>query len=583
MYLTDLALSDFRSYRQMIIKVGRGVTTFVGENGQGKTNIVEGIAYLATLSSHRVSSDHALVRQGAQAGVVQARVMHGEHPSTVEVEIFAGRANRARLNRGQVRPTELLGQVRTVVFAPEDLELVRGEPGVRRQFLDDIMIQLRPRLAGVKAEYEKVLRQRAALLKACGAQRRRGMQVDGSTLDVWDMQLARLGAQITAARSHIVAGLRPHVAEYYRAVSGGRGAARVDYLDAASRGIFHLPPPEQFLDERGVVGAGFVGGESAAGSAGSAGSARTVSAVGQSGTAGGAGRSDGAGLVGGVGSVGPAGGAGDTDSARDSATVDTAAALEQSAVTTRAEEACQLVADHEAELADVDLTEIRLLTALAEKRDQEIARGVNLVGPHRDEVVLSLGTLPAKGYASHGESWSYALALRLGAWKLLREDVSGEWAEDGEPILILDDVFAELDARRRERLAEIVSEAQQVFVTAAVGDDLPEKLAGARFWVHDGFVEKIEEPVAGVGELVASVAADGGQAVAVGEPGAGDAAAVDGSPSKGDVHNDGVDETETPEPVEANGVNSVGERAISEPDDVNPEVSDVNSRGEDDG
>ena len=152
-----------------------------------------------------------------------------------------------------------------------------------------------------------------------------------------------------------------------------------------------------------------------------------------------------------------------------------------------------MVADHELELADIDLTEIRLLTALAEKRDQEIARGVNLVGPHRDEVVLSLGTLPAKGYASHGESWSYALALRLGAWKLLREDVSGEWAEDGEPILILDDVFAELDARRRERLAEIVSEAQQVFVTAAVGDDLPEKLAGARFWVHDGVVERIEE------------------------------------------------------------------------------------------
>ena len=500
MYLTDLALSDFRSYRQMIIKLDRGVTTFVGENGQGKTNIVEGIAYLATLSSHRVSSDHALVRQGAQAGVVQARVMHGEHPSTVEVEIFAGRANRARLNRGQVRPAELLGQVRTVVFAPEDLELVRGEPGVRRQFLDDIMVQLRPRLAGVKAEYEKVLRQRAALLKACGAQRRRGQQVDGSTLDVWDMQLARLGAQITAARSHIVAGLRPHVAEYYRAVSGGRGVARVDYLDNANRGTFHLPPPEQFLDERGVVGAGFVGGDSGAG--------------------------------------GVAGGDEGASSAGESVTVDgaeavDAAASERPAVTTRAEEARQLVADHEAELADVDLTEIRLLTALAEKRDQEIARGVNLVGPHRDEVVLSLGTLPAKGYASHGESWSYALALRLGAWKLLREDVSGEWAEDGEPILILDDVFAELDARRRERLAEIVSEAQQVFVTAAVGDDLPEKLAGARFWVHDGVVERIEES-AGV---TAGRAAD--------EEGLGDEPVVTG--------------------------------------EVRPGVSDVTARGEDDG
>ncbi len=406
MYLTDLALSDFRSYHQAIVKLDRGVVTFVGENGQGKTNIVEAIGYLATLSSHRVSNDHALVRQGAQAGVVRARVMHGEHPSTVEVEIFAGRANRARLNRGQVRPAELLGHVRTVVFAPEDLELVRGEPGVRRQYLDDIMVQLRPRLAGVKSEYEKVLRQRAALLKACGKQRRRGQNVDSGSLDVWDMQLAHLGAQITAARAQIVAGLRPHVAEYYRVVSGGRGEARIDYLDNANRGIFELPSPLQLLDE----------------------------------------------------SEGPA--------------------------------ASNTVSAHEAELNDVELNEVRLLSALAEKRDQEIARGVNLVGPHRDELVLSLGTLPAKGYASHGESWSYALALRLGAWQLLREDDSGEWAEDGEPILILDDVFAELDSRRRERLAEIVTDAQQVFVTAAVGDDLPETLRGARFVVHGGGVER---------------------------------------------------------------------------------------------
>ncbi|MFT0848837.1 DNA replication/repair protein RecF [Actinomycetaceae bacterium L2_0104] len=409
MYLTDLALSDFRSYHQAIVKLDQGVTTFVGENGQGKTNIVEAVGYLATLSSHRVSSDHALVRQGAQAGVVQARVMHGDHPSTIEVEIFAGRANRARLNRGQVRPAELLGHVRTVVFAPEDLELVRGEPGVRRQFLDDIMVQLRPRMAGVKAEYDKVLRQRAALLKACGKQRRRGQNVDSSALDVWDMQLAHLGAQLTAARAQIVAGLRPHVAEYYHLVSGGRGEARIDYLDNANRGVFHLPSPLQLLDaEEGA-------------------------------------------------------------------------------------EARRLVVEHEAELNDVELTEVRLLNALAERRDQEIARGVNLVGPHRDELVLSLGTLPAKGYASHGESWSYALALRLGAWKLLREDASGEWAEDGEPILILDDVFAELDARRRERLAEIVTDAQQVFVTVAVGEDLPQTLRGARFRVHDGVVEREED------------------------------------------------------------------------------------------
>lgn len=406
MYLTDLALSDFRSHHQMIIKLDQGVTTFVGENGQGKTNIVEAIGYLATLSSHRVSNDNALIRQGAQAAVVQARIVHGKHPSTVEVEIFAGRANRARLNRGQVRPAELLGHVRTVVFAPEDLELVRGEPGVRRQFLDDIMIQLRPRMAGVKSEYEKVLRQRAALLKEYGKRRRRGQIIDTSALDVWDMQLARLGAQITAARAGIVVGLRPHVADFYRMVSGDQGVARLDYLDNSSKGVYALPSALELLDE-----------------------------------------GDGAEVV-------------------------------------------AAVAEHEAELNDVELSEVRLLGALAGKRDQEIARGVNLVGPHRDELVLSLGSLPAKGYASHGESWSYALALRLGAWQLLREDVSGEWAKDGEPILILDDVFAELDSRRRERLAEIVTDAQQVFVTAAVGDDLPVSLRGERFVVHDGVVDK---------------------------------------------------------------------------------------------
>lgn len=410
MYLTDLALSDFRSYRQVVLKLAPGVTTFVGENGEGKTNIVEAIGYLATLSSHRVSSDNALVRQGAQAGVVQARVAHGQHQSTIEVEIYAGKANRARLNRGNVRPVELIGHLRTVTFAPEDLELVRGDPGERRRFLDDLMIQMKPRMAGVKAEYDKVTRQRAALLKSLGAQKRRGRQVDTDSLDVWDVQLAKLGAQITGARAQIIAGLRPRVAHYYEIVSGRSGlaaTARIDYVDSATKGKFTLPSPEELHD------------------------------------------SD------------------------------------------KGEAAQQEVVRHEDDLTDLDLTEVQILTSLAERRDQEINRGVNLVGPHRDELFLGLGTLPAKGYASHGESWSYALALRLGAWKLLREDSSGEWSDDGEPILILDDVFSELDAKRRQRLSEIVLEAHQVFVTAAVGDDLPEDLAGERFFVHNGHVDPV--------------------------------------------------------------------------------------------
>ncbi|MDE1654831.1 DNA replication/repair protein RecF [Actinotignum schaalii] len=394
MYISDLALADFRNYRREVARFRPGVTILVGENGQGKTNLVEAIAYLATLTSHRVSSDNALIRQGATAGVVQARVMRGESPTTVDVEIYAGRANRARLNRGNVRPIEILGTIRAVLFAPEDLSLVRGEPAVRRAFLDDLMVQLRPRLAAVKSEYERVIRQRAALLKTAGAARRRGKAVDHAAIDVWDEQLATLAAQIVTARAELVARLRPYVTEMYNVVSGNRGHARLDYAANAWRGTFTLP--------------------------------------------------------------------------------DAAALLNAAAAS------CQAVTAQEEALRDVETARSLLRSQLDERRDQEIERGVNLVGPHRDDLRLSLGTLPAKGYASHGESWSYALALRLACWKLL--------SEDGEPILLLDDVFAELDARRRERLAELVAQADQVIVTAAVGDDLPESLRGDRLHIAAGSI-----------------------------------------------------------------------------------------------
>ncbi|MDK6906688.1 DNA replication/repair protein RecF [Actinotignum timonense] len=394
MYISDLALADFRNYRREMARFRSGVTILVGENGQGKTNLVEAIGYLATLTSHRVSSDNALIRQGAAAGVVQARVLRGESPTTVEVEIYAGRANRARLNRGNVRPIEILGTIRAVLFAPEDLALVRGEPAVRRAFLDDLMVQLRPRLASVKSEYERVIRQRAALLKTAGAARRRGKAVDHAAIDVWDEQLAALAAQIVAARAELVARLRPYVTEMYNVVSGNRGHARLDYAANAWRGTFTLP--------------------------------------------------------------------------------DAAALLNDDAAS------CHAVTAHEEALRDVETARALLRSQLDERRDQEIERGVNLVGPHRDDLRLSLGTLPAKGYASHGESWSFALALRLACWKLL--------SEDGEPILLLDDVFAELDARRRERLAELVAGAEQVIVTAAVGDDLPESLRGDRLHIAAGSI-----------------------------------------------------------------------------------------------
>ena len=414
MYLSDLALTDFRSYERAIVALKPGVTVLVGENGQGKTNLIEAVGYLSTLSSHRVSGDAALVRQGATAAVVQARVVRSSAPTTVEVEIYSGRANRARINRGLVRPPEIVGTVRSVLFAPEDLELVSGDPAARRSFLDRIMVQLRPRMVAVKSEYDRAARQRAALLKSAGAARRGGGSADAAALDVWDVQLARLGARITAARAEIVARLRPRVDEFYAKVSGGRGPAEIAYRASAGR-----------LTER-ANGAG----------------------------------------------GGPDFGEGTQE-----------------------------------ELRDVKLNEIRLISAMAERREEEIRRGVNLVGPHRDELELALGTLPARGYASHGESWSYALALKLASWRVLCGDESGEWAEGGEPVLILDDVFAELDARRRDRLARIVEEAEQAIVTAAVGSELPAELGGRRLTVTLGNVS--EEPES-VSEEMTSVVEESG-------------------------------------------------------------------------
>ena len=414
MYLSDLALTDFRSYERAIVALKPGVTVLVGENGQGKTNLIEAVGYLSTLSSHRVSGDAALVRQGATAAVVQARVVRSSAPTTVEVEIYSGRANRARINRGLVRPPEIVGTVRSVLFAPEDLELVSGDPAARRSFLDGIMVQLRPRMVAVKSEYDRAARQRAALLKSAGAARRGGGAADAAALDVWDVQLAKLGARITAARAEIVARLRPRVDEFYAKVSGGRGPAEIAYRASAGR-----------LTER-ANGAG----------------------------------------------GGPDFGEGTQE-----------------------------------ELRDVELNEIRLISAMAERREEEIRRGVNLVGPHRDELELALGTLPARGYASHGESWSYALALKLASWRVLRGDESGEWTEGGEPVLILDDVFAELDARRRDRLARIVEEAEQTIVTAAVGSELPAGLGGRRLTVTLGNVS--EEPES-VWEKMTSVVKESG-------------------------------------------------------------------------
>lgn len=400
MYVADLALTDFRSWADLVVAFPPGVSALVGANGQGKTNVVEAVAYLATFTSHRVAGDAALVRRGASRAVVRARAVRGERSAVLEVEIVAGRANRARLNRAPVqRPRDVLGIVRSVVFAPEDLSLVKGDPDGRRRFLDDLLVMLTPRMAGVRSDYERLLRQRSALLKSASPARG-GRGSDAlRTLDVWDGHLAAAGAQIVAARTALVGSLQPHVALAYERVSAGHGDARLAYRsslddDATSLGRY----------------TGEAGGSQAAG--------------------GNSGR-------------------------------------------------------------DVAVLEARLLEAMARLRSREIERGVCLVGPHRDDLSLGIGDLPARGYASHGESWSLALALRLASYELLRADESGEWSAGGEPVLILDDVFAELDTRRRDRLAAMVSSAEQVVVTAAAAADVPEVLEGARFDVGEGKVTRV--------------------------------------------------------------------------------------------
>lgn len=386
MYVSDLALNDFRSYDDLVLAFEPGVTAFIGRNGAGKTNIVEAIGYLAGFSSHRVAGDAALVRQGAGAAVVRAKSQHAGRATVVEVEIVAGKANRARVNRTAARTRDAVGLVSSVVFAPEDLELVKGDPQHRRRFLDDVVVQLTPRMAGVRSDYDKIVRQRSALLKSAGPAHRRGAVPTEmlATLDVWDAQLARVGAELTAARMRALQGLRPLVVSAYEAVSGGGGPATMSYRSSL----------------RSVGGA--------------------------------------------------------------------------DPIVPEADEADHLDADGYAEA---------LLETMGRVRSKELDRGICLVGPHRDDVALGLGSLPAKGYASHGESWSIALALRLASFELLRSE-----SEVGDPALILDDVFAELDARRRAELATLVLGAEQVFITAAVPEDVPGELRGQQFHVADGAV-----------------------------------------------------------------------------------------------
>ncbi len=348
----------------MDLEFSAGVTTFIGLNGQGKTNLIEAIGYVSSLSSHRVASDAPLVRHGAQIAFIRCGITADEREITVDLAITPGRANKARINRSPVpRTRDVLGLLRTVLFAPEDLSLVKGDPSERRRFLDDLLIQRSPRLAGTRSDYERVLKQRNALLKSASVARRRAEEEMLRTLEVWDDQLATIGGQLIHERICLVQDLSPLAADEYALLAGAQGS---------------------------LLGLSYVSSLNEAG---------------------------------------------------------------------------ELPIDKES-------WRVRIIDELLRRRTDELNRGLTLVGPHRDDLLLTLADMPAKGYASHGEAWSIALALRLGSYALLRTD-------GVDPVLMLDDVFAELDATRRERLGERVRTAQQVLVTAAVEADVPPALQGA--------------------------------------------------------------------------------------------------------
>ena len=368
MIVEHLNLVDFRNYATADLALHRGPNVLVGSNGQGKTNLAEAIVFLATLGSHRVSSDAPMVKDAAEFAVIRARLAHGERKVLVEVQLNRQGSNKARINGSPSKTNELPRYAHVVLFAPEDLQIVRGDPSSRRRFADQMLIQRTPRMAGVIADYERVLRQRTALLKSARA---RGVRGDGlSTLDVWDDKLIALGSEIIHARLRLAADLQGPVADAYTAIAGAD----------------HRPQLEWALSVRGA----------------------------------------------------------DPEEDDDEPGADP---------------------DARGEIAD------QFRAALQAKRSKEIERGLTLVGPHRDDLILRVRDLPVKGYASHGESWSVALALRLASAELLRAE-----SPAGDPVLILDDVFAELDADRRQRLAALTAGYEQVIVTAAVEADIPEPL-----------------------------------------------------------------------------------------------------------
>jgi DNA replication and repair protein RecF len=381
-YVKRVRLTNFRNYKTADLELYPGVNLLHGSNGQGKTNLVEAINFFGSLNSHRVAGLTPLIKQGEETAIISLELAHDERELLLEFELNTDSSNRARLNKSPVaKPKDILGYLNSVIFAPEDLDIVKRDPTNRRAFIDQLIIQFTPRMLGVYSDYERVLKQRNALLKSARATGTKGSAL--STLSAWDESLVSLGSEIIAARVSIAQKLEPGLITNYQAIAKSNNE------------------PKMFI-KSSIIGTAAIDSE-------------------------------------------------ESDSA------------EYLAITDR-EQIAELFRE-----------------TLERTRPKELERGITLVGPHRDDLVLILGSLPAKGYASHGESWSYALALRLASLEILKAE-----SRLGDPILILDDVFAELDADRRVKLAELVLGNEQVIITAAVIEDVPEALSTKRFSVVAG-------------------------------------------------------------------------------------------------
>jgi DNA replication and repair protein RecF len=374
MHVISLTAVDFRSYAFVEINLEPGVTTFIGSNGQGKTNLVEAISYCSTLSSHRVSQDLPLVKSDQPRAIVRTGVKYLDRTNWLEVEIWPSKTNKAKLNGSDCKKTkEILGILQTITFSPEDLILVKGDPGDKRNFLDELLVQKSSSYAGVKSDYDRVLKQRNALLKSAGPARKNNLDSVLATLDVWNDQLVNFGSQIIFARNQIINELLPYVSKSYSELAPTSKALNIKYLPNVSSETMALTDLVTVMKEK-----------------------------------------------------------------------------------------------------------------LHERQQDELDRGLTLVGPHRDDMEVTIGELPAKGYASHGESWSVALALKLASFDLLKAT-----SPAGDPVLILDDVFAELDAARRNQLILRVKNVEQVLITAAVMEDVPKELVGNKLFVNNGKVETL--------------------------------------------------------------------------------------------